>query len=382
MAFGVYIHFPYCLSKCPYCDFATVVTREIPHRRYARAVCAELRARAAGPREVTSIYFGGGTPSLWETGALGAVLAEVRRLFEVAPDAEITLEANPGASDTTHFSELRALGVNRLSIGVQSLDAATLRELGRSHSPDDARAAVAAARAAGFGNLSLDLLFGATGQTAEGARRDAEEVAALAPEHVSAYALTLDVLAEEVPMAREVRTGLRVVPGSDAQAEMGEAVREELRARGYERYEVSNYARGRAVRARHNTLYWTGGEVLAAGVGAYGFVRNGESARRYGNHRSPQRYLEEVEAGLLPESFAEPLTADTLVAERIFCGLRLSDGVDFAEVEREFGPGIAAAREREMEWLSARGLLRREGTRIWLTERGLDFHSECSARLM
>ncbi|HEX9574755.1 MAG TPA: radical SAM protein, partial [Myxococcales bacterium] len=195
---GVYIHFPYCLSKCPYCDFASRAEKVIPQERYTRAVLRELRERApefAGRRAV-SIYFGGGTPSLWDPEGVDAVLLEVRTRFDVAPSAEITLEANPGTTDEVRFAAFRAAGVNRLSIGVQSFAAPQLVALGRQHSGGDAVRAYRTARAAGFENVSLDLIHGAEGQSTHGAGRDAAAAVALGPEHVSCYALTLTGLAE------------------------------------------------------------------------------------------------------------------------------------------------------------------------------------------
>ena len=188
MQFGVYIHFPYCLSKCPYCDFASRAEAVIPQQRYTDSVVRELRARAAQfpDRKAISIYFGGGTPSLWDPTQFGRVLREIRSLWSVEPDAEVTLEANPGTTDEGRFTAFRALGVNRLSIGVQSFADSQLLVLGRKHSASDAERAFRTARAAGFDNVSLDLIHGGSGHTVEAAARDAASAVALGPEHVSA----------------------------------------------------------------------------------------------------------------------------------------------------------------------------------------------------
>ncbi|MFL5377505.1 MAG: radical SAM family heme chaperone HemW, partial [Myxococcales bacterium] len=247
MHLGIYIHFPYCLSKCPYCDFASRAEAVIPQERYTEAVLRELRARAAQfaepSREVVSIYFGGGTPSLWDPSQVGRVLAACRDLFDVREGAEITLEANPGTTDEGRFTAFRKLGVNRLSIGVQSFADSQLLVLGRKHSASEAERAFRTARAAGFDNVSLDLIHGGSGHTVEAAARDAASAVALGPEHISAYALTLTGLAEDVPMAKAVRRGEVVLPSDDEQAAMGEAVRSELARGGYARYEISNFAR-------------------------------------------------------------------------------------------------------------------------------------------
>ena len=220
MAFGIYIHFPYCLSKCPYCDFASRAEKVIPQARYTEAVLRELRVRAGEfpRREAVSVYFGGGTPSLWDPPLLSRVLSEVRSLWPVRPEAEITLEANPGTTDEERFAAFREAGVNRLSIGVQSFAPRQLVALGRKHSPQDAVRALWTARAAGFDNVSLDIIHGAEAQTKQLAAQDAASAVALGPEHISCYALTLSGLAEEVPMANAVRRGELVLPDDEAAA--------------------------------------------------------------------------------------------------------------------------------------------------------------------
>jgi putative oxygen-independent coproporphyrinogen III oxidase len=381
---GVYIHFPYCLSKCPYCDFASRAEKVIPQERYTRAILRELRERApefAGRRAV-SIYFGGGTPSLWDPEGVDGVLREVRTRFDVAPSAEVTLEANPGTTDEVRFSAFRAAGVNRLSIGVQSFAAPQLVALGRQHSGGDAVRAYRTARAAGFENVSLDLIHGAEGQTDEGAGRDAAAAVALGPEHVSCYALTLTGLAEEVPMAKAVRRGELRLPDDEAQAAMGDAVRGELRRAGYARYEISNYARP-GYEAVHNSLYWRGLEYAAAGCGACGFRRLSEGpavARRWMNDRSPERYLERVEASGLGEAQAEELGAEDHLRERLFTGLRLAAGLDLGALEDDLGVPVRSRFAPQIDRLRREGLAELDGPTLRLTEAGLDLHSEVALR--
>lgn len=383
MSFGVYLHFPFCLSKCPYCDFASEPlpsgNQEL-HARYARAIEreADLRAGDAAGRTAVSLYAGGGTPSLWEPGATREAVEALRARVAFADDAEFTLEANPGASDAERFAAFHAAGFGRLSIGIQSLDDRTLRRLGRRHSAAEARAAVRAAREAGFGNLALDLIYGAPGQDVAGARSDAEQLVAMKPEHVSCYALTLEHLAVDVPLAKEVRGGRVEVPDEDAQWEMGEAVGAVLTAAGFARYEISNWARP-GMQARHNSLYWTGGEYLGLGCGACGFALRDPrqpalGGRRWGNHRKPDDYLAAVEAGRLPEAWSEDLDAPTLLRERLTIGLRQVAGVDVlevcAELEQDPEPLLAAARR-----LEDKGLATLQGGQVALTSRGLDLHS-------
>jgi oxygen-independent coproporphyrinogen-3 oxidase len=383
VSFGVYLHFPYCPSKCHYCDFAVKVAKAIPHRRYASAVAREvaLRSGAAAGRRSLSLYLGGGTPSLWDPAAMSEALDAIRATvaFEDAP--ELTLEANPGFSDAERFAAYRALGVNRLSLGVQSFDARTLAALGRRHSGDEVVGAFRAARESGFSNVTLDLIHGAPEQGFATARDDAARAVALEPEHLSCYALTLTGLAEDVGLAKKVRRGRVKVPDDEAQAEMGAAVRHELTRGGYSRYEISNYARpGRE--SRHNLLYWTGAEYLGLGCGAFGFSLHvpgdpRQGGRRWGNLRSPERYLEALDAGRLPESVSEELSAGDLLRERFVMGLRLSEGVDLEKTCAELGadalPYVDGARR-----LVGKGLARFEQGRLSLTDLGLDLQSEAA----
>ena len=380
MSFGVYLHFPYCLAKCPYCDFASTAAAP-PHQRYARAVGLELELRASDclGRAAGSLYLGGGTPSLWEPAEAARAVESIRGRVAFAPDAELTLEANPGASDATRFADFHRLGFNRLSIGVQSFDDGTLARLGRVHSSAEAIAAVRAAREAGFDNLALDLLYGAPEQDLAMARRDAEQAVALSPQHLSAYSLTLDFLAVEVPMARSVDQGALAVPDSDLQWEMAQAIDSTLSAGGFARYEISNWARP-GMRSRHNTLYWTGGEYLGLGCGATGFALDdpadpSRGGRRWSNHRDPARWLSDVEAGRLPEAATERLDAATLLRERMALGLRQVDGVDLAQACTALRQESAALYEAAHS-LAGRGLATLTGSVVALTARGLDVHSE------
>jgi len=393
--FGLYVHFPYCLSKCPYCDFASTAARVVPEARYTAALLAELAARAEGlgRRQLQSVFIGGGTPSLWSPALVGRLLEEVGRRFEVPPGTEITLEANPGAADAERFAGYRAAGVNRLSMGVQSFEPSTLAALGRGHDGPQAVRAYQAARAAGFENVSMDFIYGVHGQTLEQVRRDARRAASLGAEHLSAYALTLDAesLAEEVPLARQLSRGEVRLPDDELVVAMQRAVAEAYGAAGLLRYEVSNYARP-GFHSRHNTLYWTGGEYLALGAGATGFLRSlspqrrgegrGEGpAFRWSNHRSAERYLAEVEAGRLPDATREPLAAGELFAERVAMGLRLTSGVALEAVCNDFGQPTAA-RAQTVAQLERAGLLTSVAGQVRLTEQGFDVHSAISARLI
>jgi oxygen-independent coproporphyrinogen-3 oxidase len=384
-SFGVYVHFPYCLSKCPYCDFASVVAETIPHRAYAAAIARELERRAGEHGRpaggVESVYFGGGTPSLWDPACVGETLATVDRRFGLAADCEVTLEANPGASDAGRFAALRAAGVNRLSIGVQSFHPAALAGLGRRHTPEEAVAALERARAAGFPHVSIDLIFGAPTQTPETAYADARRAVELGTDHLSFYGLTLEGLAEDVRLAKDVRRGRVQVPDDGAQARMGAIVREVLEGAGFARYEISNFARPGA-ECRHNLLYWRGGPYAAAGCGAWGFRRVGAGGFRYGNPRKPEAYLAAVEAGGDPAVEFDRIDAAGLFTERLFLGLRLVDGLDLDAAVGDTVGALPASTARAIERLVGDGLLEREGSRLRCTERGLEFHTEVAVRLL
>jgi oxygen-independent coproporphyrinogen-3 oxidase len=376
------------LSKCPYCDFASIAAKQVPEARYADAVLEELRLRllafpALEGREVHSVYLGGGTPSLWQPAYVARVLKGIAERLRVARGAEVTLEANPGASDASRFAGYREAGVNRLSIGVQSFQPETLRFLGRGHDAAQAEAAFEAARRAGFSNVSLDLIYGVPGQSRSQARSDAERAAALAPEHLSAYALTLDKesLAEEVPLARQLARGEVSLPPDEEVIAMQRAARDAFSARGLERYEISNYARA-GYHSRHNALYWSGGEYLALGTGATGSLRaNAGEGVRYSNLRSAEKWFQAIDRGELPDAGVEPLSAKELLEERIAMGLRLSSGVDLEAACAEYGEDFRR-RSEIAEQLLARGLLERREGRWALTDAGADLHSAISARLM
>jgi putative oxygen-independent coproporphyrinogen III oxidase len=395
--FGLYIHFPWCLKRCPYCDFAVTVQRTIPQERYAQAVLAELRLRLealphlAG-RALDSVFLGGGTPSLWEPALVGRVLEEVARHFHLPPEAELSIEANPTDADAARYAGFRAAGLNRLSLGVQSFEDTTLRALGREHDGEMAVRAIAAAQGAGFPSVSLDLIYGVHGQTVEQVARDAGRAVSLGTPHLSAYALTLEreALAVEVPLARQLARGEVHLPPDESVVEMARVLEETYARAGLTRYEVSNFAKA-GFHSRHNSLYWTGGEYLALGAGAAGFFLTEEAPEeggtgvvpgvRYSNLRSAEKYLQAVEAGRLPEDARETLSREERFAERLSLGLRLASGVDVARLCALAGKPLAA-RAGTVRLLVGHGLATERDGRLALTPRGLDVHSAVCARLL
>ena len=382
---GLYVHFPYCLRRCPYCDFTIAIARSVPGSRYADAVLAELQMRLADrpawtARPLDSVYLGGGTPSLWEPRDVARVLEGIAAALPLARDAEISLEANPEVADSARLAGYRAAGVNRLSLGIQSFDPGVLAALGRSHSPADAEGAFRAARGAGFESVSLDLIHGVPGQTLAQAVEDARRAVALGPEHVSTYVLTVerDHLGAETVFSRRLRQGRLALPDDALVVEMVDRVGEVLAGGGLERYEISSHARpGR--HSRHNALYWTGGESLALGAGAVGFHSLGSGGVRTTNLRSTPRWLEAVESGRRPDEERETLDATALYEERLLLGLRLRAGLDLSALWAERG---VAPRTAELAALVRDGFAEQVDRRVRLTPKGAHLHQEVSARLV
>lgn len=358
---GLYVHVPFCAARCPYCSFATAVHEPGALERYRDALAREIDLLGEAPWAATvtldSVFLGGGTPSLLEPAALAAILDRVGRRFAVAAGAEITVECNPESVTRTKLAAYREAGVNRLSLGVQSLDDAVLGRLGRLHSAAGAKAAFAAARTAGFDNVSVDLMYGLPGLEAGTWARTVRGVLDWAPDHLSAYGLTLD---EGSVWGGQPPGGL---PPEEAVVEQYWALAAAAARAGLAHYEISNYARpGR--RARHNLTYWHAGEYLACGPSAAGFVGD----VRYTNARAVARYCAALEAGHLPIESWEELSARQRGAERLILGLRLAEGVPAAWLA-ERAAGDARLGARLAAW-RGRGLLEDAEGRARLTEAG------------
>jgi len=355
MSGGVYVHFPYCTHRCTYCDFTLQTPKRVPGRRYADLVLAELDLRAPSfPGPATSLYVGGGTPSLWEVAELGRVLDALRDRLGLVDGAEVTVEANPDQVDDAWVAAVQRVGVNRVSLGVQALHDPLLAALTRRHRVDGALRAIERLRAA-FASFSVDFMFGLPGQTAASWREDLDRVVALDAPHLSVYGLTVE---PRTLLARDVRRGAVTVPADDTQAEMLLAAREVLTAAGYEHYEISNYARP-GHRAAHNSSYWDWRPYLGLGAGAHGF----DGAARWQNLGRVKRYGEALAAGRLPEAEREVLDPATASFERLMTGLRRLDlGVD---LDADW-PRYADAVARE----AAAGRLVVDGTRIRLSDDG------------
>jgi putative oxygen-independent coproporphyrinogen III oxidase len=362
---GVYVHWPYCARICPYCDFNVVRDRGdgTAQAALARAILADLSAQAerVGRRRLVSIFFGGGTPSLMAPDAVAEIVASARTLFEAAPDLEVTLEANPTDAEAGRFSGLAQAGVNRLSLGVQSLDDAALAFLGRNHDAAEARRAAEIAGRA-FARLSLDLIYARPGQSLAAWRAELAEALALGAEHVSAYQLTLE---PGTPFDRAVARGRWAPPGDDLAAGLFETTQAVLGDAGFEAYEVSNHARGAAARSRHNLIYCRGGDYLGVGPGAHGRITGPDGARWA--TLTPARiadYVARVEAAGCGVAERTRLTAREAAQERLLMGLRTVEGVARAELAAlSLDPAV-------IDVLVAAGLLATPGARLVATPDG------------
>ena len=386
---SLYVHVPFCLSKCPYCDFNTYQGIESQFDDFLTAVIQEITAWsvALGRPTVNTIFLGGGTPSYLPDGEVARIMDAIARNYRVRADAEITAECNPNDLSPEKTAELRASGINRMSIGVQSMDNGLLSMLGRRHDADEAAEALERCRHAGFDNVNLDLMYGLPQQSLGQWRDTVARVVALAPEHLSLYSLTLE---EGTPLRRWVQQGRLPEPDPDLAADMYDHARVALAAAGYHHYEISNWTLP-GLESEHNLAYWRNLQWVGVGPGAHSSLRVGEagSACRFWTVRSPRDYArlarewaENAEkSGRWPavteDRIAEVPTVDgsevsdeaTTAAETMFLGLRLLDGMDIAAASERIGIDLSARYERELAELTADGLLVWEGeARLRLAE--------------
>jgi oxygen-independent coproporphyrinogen-3 oxidase len=343
--FGVYIHWPFCLSKCPYCDFNSHVRQAaIEEPRYVKAFAAEIAATAARVpgRTVSTIFFGGGTPSLMQPATVAAILDAVGRHWTVAPDVEITLEANPTSVEATRFRGYRAAGVNRVSLGVQSLDDTILKQLGRLHTAREALDAVAIARSI-FARYSFDLIYARPGQTVAAWRAELARALAEAAEHLSLYQLTIE---PDTPFAALHAGGKLVLPDDDLGRDLYDLTLDQCAAAGLPAYEVSNHARPGA-ECRHNLVYWRYGEYAGIGPGAHGRLVVDGTRRATATEKRPEGWLAQVEARGHGVTVDDALTRVEQADELLLMGLRLAEGIDPARY------AALAGRPLELERIAA-----------------------------
>ncbi len=392
---SIYLHIPFCESKCVYCDFNSYAGLTHLHEDFVDALCADI---ARGPEHaalvrlapapdgvpdataevgrVETIFLGGGTPSVLPPAAIGRILDTVARHYDVAPDAEISMEANPGTITAAKFRGYRAAGVNRLSMGVQSFDDAQLQAIGRIHTAAQAEEALARARAAGFTNVNLDFIFGLPEQDLAGWERTLTRAVSLGPEHLSCYSLIVE---EHTPLWLRVERGQVQVPGEDAVAEMYERGQAVLAAAGYAQYEISNWARP-GYACRHNLVYWRALPYLGFGPGAHGFFGN----RRYWTVLRPRDYIAAIRAGASVLAGAEWIAPDLAMGEYMMLGLRTLAGVTPSGFAARFGRPFADVYGDVAAQLAGWGLLavEPEHDSVRLTPRGLLLGNEVFARFL
>lgn len=377
---SLYFHIPFCEKKCLYCDFYSLETTTSWEGFLSALVREITESEDFGRRErVETLFFGGGTPSLLSVAQLERILKSVRATFTIAQDAEITLEANPGTVDVEKLRGYRALGVNRLSLGIQSFRDDDLRFLSRIHDSRQAQAAIVNARAAGFENLSLDLIYSLPGQSAAQWEQTLRTALDHRPEHLSAYALIVE---EQTPLARLVADGLVKPAGPDTEASLYELTMAILDKEAYEHYEVSNYARP-GFRCRHNLAYWSHRNYLGFGPSAHSFWHSPDwkDARRWWNIANLRTYCERLREGKPPAAAGEQLAGSDLINERIFLGLR-SDGLRIDSLEEDFRFAFRKRQQDLVRALTSDGLAVLESGVLRLTPRGYLLCDEIGRRLV
>lgn len=365
---ALYIHWPFCLAKCPYCDFNSHVRDVLPQARFRAALLAELEWEAArlGPRPLRSIFFGGGTPSLMEPETVAALIAAAERLFHAEPDLEITLEANPTSIEAGRFAGYRAAGVNRISVGIQSLNEADLQRLGRQHSVSQAIAALEIGRKI-FPRISFDLIYARPGQTETAWRAELAQALDLAADHLSLYQLTIEPGTAYEGLHRR---GEITLPDAETAAGLYEATVEEAARFGLHPYEVSNYARPGS-ESRHNLTYWRYGDYIGIGPGAHGRLSLADGLTATRRHRAPEIWADRVEASGHGSGEDTIVTPAERAEEMLLMGLRLSEGISATRFASRTGIALAEAIDQDMlPALIAEGYLIQEGDRLRATPEG------------
>lgn len=388
MAAGIYLHIPFCKSRCSYCDFATDVYRDSGAvERYVDAICQEVKTACVSGRNEDAnqtttnpefnspayaggygtIYFGGGTPSLLTPDQLERILNTIHSSFDIDASAEVTMEMNPATVTPETLREFRSLGVNRASFGVQTFNDRDLKLLARGHDADDARNTFQMLREAGFQNVSFDLIAGLPGQTMADWQSNLGQAIELSPEHISLYLLEIH---SATPLAEQVRSGRRKPIDEELAAEMYEVMLDRLAAAGYEQYEISNFAKP-GFESRHNSKYWTLDPVFGFGVSAHSF----DGLQRYANERDTVKYVSMIESGETAEVMREDID---LASEFIFLGLRLERGIDLAAFSQRFGFDLIERYRREIDELIENDLVELN-SRLVLTQKGKLFSNEVFA---
>ncbi len=371
---ALYLHVPFCHRRCAYCSFVSFSGREELIPRYLRALESEIALRGNRGFLLNSSYIGGGTPSLLSPRQIGSLLAAVKANFTLAGEAEVSMEANPGTVDGDYLKAVRAAGINRLSLGLQSLDERELRLLGRIHTREEALGAVRQAAAAGFDNVSVDFIYGVPGRSLDAWRHMLADITNLPAVHLSLYALTLE---EDTPLGREVNSGRLIAAPEEAVADEYEAAVEMLAQADFRQYEISNWAKSGA-ECRHNLVYWRRQPYLGMGVAAHSF----EGVTRQANTSSLDEYLAALERGSLPPVAIDAIGPESALGEAVMLGLRLNQGIEADDIQRRFKVNLMHRFSAEIAELTALGLLETGEGRLRLTQRGRMLGNEVFMRFL
>lgn len=373
---GLYLHIPFCRSRCSYCDFATGMYETSLAGRYVEALIKEIGAGAngKGKEEIDTIYFGGGTPSLLSPIQVETILNAVHERFRVAAGAEVTMEMNPGELPAEILREFRGLGINRASFGAQTFDDFELKHLGRTHTAADIDQTFHHLRAAGFDNISLDLICGLPGQTLPAWSRNLDRALSLKPEHLSLYLLEVH---EGTPLADQIKRSARPQPDEDLAAEMYRLMLEKVCAAGYRHYEISNFCLP-GFDSRHNTKYWTAAPYFGFGCSAHSYDGR---ARRWANERDTARYVELIESAQSPVIETIHLSDEDKRSESVFLGLRMLSGISLNDYQQRFGKDLREDHAGEIDRLNEAGLIELDNDLLRLTSTGALMSNEVFAAL-
>ena len=373
---GIYIHIPFCISKCPYCSFISFTPENIPEKEYINAILKEIeiRCREIDIPEIGTIYFGGGTPSLISTGGILNIISSLGERFRLT-NPEITIEANPGTVDLEKLKGYRNSGINRLSIGVQSFNDRLLINLCRSHNRKEALTAFESAGKAGFDNIGIDLIHSIGGESLQDWKDDLKDAVSLHPEHISTYNLTIE---EDTPFHHSQEKGLLALPPEEEQTEMLLETIERLCTAGYEHYEVSNYALP-GFRSRHNQIYWKVADYIGFGVSAHSYFKQGWGVRMANSPRLTD-YLNRINKNGTAVVEEDILTKEKAMGEVVFLGLRMMEGVNVKDFEQRFGIKIEAVYKDAIEELTTEELLLYDNDYLKLTRKGLLFSNDVEIR--
>jgi len=366
MKLGLYLHFPFCVSKCPYCDFNSYPLKEENQiTSYISAIYKEITAYSQKLKKVNikAIYFGGGTPTILSGVQIYNILEFCKDKFTIDKNAEITIEANPGTLDGEKIKLLIESGINRLSLGAQSFNNLILKKLGRIHNTQDIIDSYFLARKKGFNNINIDIMFALPDQTTEDLQNTLKKAVSLKPDHVSLYNLTIKPGTEYY---KEYKRGKLKLPTEDEEFDMYNWAINYLEESGFEHYEIANFARPHK-RSKHNLIYWQNKPYLGIGAGAYSFIRG----YRYMNYENPERYIKEIMSGKLPIDNGEKLSLRKRMIETIILSLRTKDGVSYKKFITRFKVGINNIFHKQIKKLVNLGLLQRDDNRIKLTKKGI-----------